>query len=51
MVLWFGDGIAVVRIPRGFDRMKAYRVGMWRSAWAARRYIVAKILFGNWSKT
>jgi hypothetical protein len=35
-----GEGMAVVRIPRGFSLMKSKRTLMDGSAWTARRYIV-----------
>lgn len=40
---WFGEGIVVVRIPRGFSWMKRRRVAIEVSAWAARRYML-----GGW---
>jgi len=37
-----GEGKAVVKMPRGFSRMKRRREGMLSSAWAARRYMVGR---------
>ena len=39
---WTGEGIVVVRIPRGFSWMKRRRVAREGSAWAARRYMLGE---------